>query len=151
MGVQLVLWVVLAGPDAASLVVGVPAALTGALLWLHLRPAPHAAPSVVRVPGFIAYFLRGALLGGFDIAMRALSPRMRVRPGFVVHHFALPAGLPRVVFMDALTLMPGTLSAEVEGDRLHVHVVDVDASPQRHVRELEQRVAWLFVLRGDHR
>lgn len=74
------------------------------------------------------------------------------RSGFAIeprlHPYALglPPGNARTFFIGVVSLLPGTLSAEVVGDTLEVHVIggrrDVDAQ----LRGLEQRVAPLFAL-----
>lgn len=140
----LALWLLLNEGELPSLVVGAPAAIIGVALSQHL-PAP--ARNRISIKGlfeFISYFLWQALVGGWDVARRALGPRVRVAPGFLGYHLSLPAGLPRAVFLDTLTLLPGTLSADVEGAELRMHVVDVGACSPAQIQELEQRVARLF-------
>ena len=98
---------------------------------------------------FIVYFLWQAVVGGWDVARRALGPRSQVQPGFVAYCMRLPEGLPRAVFLNTLSLLPGTLSTDVQGVKMHMHVIDVDAHSPEHIKELEDRVARLFGVKGD--
>jgi hypothetical protein len=42
-------------------------------------------------------FLRSSLLGGIDVARRALHPRMPLDAGWIAYRTKLPRGLPRVI------------------------------------------------------
>ncbi|WP_257819424.1 Na+/H+ antiporter subunit E [Phenylobacterium sp. J367] len=136
--------------DLSSLVVGVPAALTGLALSRRLPAAARSHVSPRGLLEFIVYFLWQAAVGGWDVARRALGPRSLVQPGFVPYCMSLPEGLPRAVFLDTLTLLPGTLSADVKGAEMRMHVIDVDAHSHEQIKELEDRVARLFGVKGDH-
>lgn len=143
---QIGLWLVLNEGDASSLIVGAPAALVGTLLWRAIPPTPPAQLSLSGLLRFLPYFLREGFAGGWDVARRALGPQIRLKPGFISYDVALPYGWPRVVFLDVLTLLPGTLSADLDGERVSLHVVDLDATSQAQIAELERRVAQLFGL-----
>ena len=69
------------------------------------------------LPGFLTFFLRHMLLGGWDVARRALQPRCQLQPAW--HPYPLTSRSPRVrLLLSALVgLLPGTLSSRIEGDR----------------------------------
>lgn len=140
----LALWLLLNEGDLSSLIVGVPAAVVGAVLSRHLPAAAGRRVSARGLLEFIIYFLWQAAVGGWDVARRALGPRLQVKPGFVGYDLSLPEGLPRAVFLDTLSLLPGTLSADVRGGEVRMHVIDVDAYSPEQIKELEHRVARLF-------
>lgn len=119
------LWAVLTGaaPDAvpAGLLV-VPAAV-----WLSLRLLPARHPlRLWRLALHLPRFLYGSVLGGIDVARRAFSPRMPLRPGWRAVPVDLPPG-GRAALGAELSLMPGTLAAGVHDDRLLVHLLDTEA------------------------
>lgn len=149
LGSGLALWLLLNEGDLTSLIVGVPAALFGVALSRHLPAAARSRVSARGLLEFIIYFLWQAVVGGWDVARRALGRRSQVQPGFVSYCMNLPRGLPRAVFLDTLTLLPGTLSADVQGAEMRMHVIDIDAHSQEQIKELEDRVARLFGLEGD--
>jgi multicomponent Na+:H+ antiporter subunit E len=63
----------------------------------------------------------------------------------------LPPGSARTLFIAVISLLPGTLSAELEGRRLRVHTLIQDPAVLENLRELEIRVAALFGLElGSH-
>ena len=126
---------------------GAGAVLAAVALSELVAPLPRVRLSVPGLLRFIAFFIRGSLAGGTDVARRALSPR---RPLDVVRHqhrFGLPPGAPRAVFAGVVTLLPGTLSVHLDGAVLLVH--SIAGEPAATLAELERRVAALFGLDGD--
>lgn len=142
-------WWVVAGdlgsePLPAALAVGV-AGLLHAVLGGRRGPRLSCRGAL----RFAPYFLRAALVGGLDVARRALSPTMPLDPGLWRYSIRLPDGPPRVLFVNCLSLLPGTFSADLEGSELTVHLLARDASGPGRLRELEERVAGLFGLALD--
>jgi multicomponent Na+:H+ antiporter subunit E len=93
---------------------------------------------------FLPFFLRESLAGGVDVARRAFSPTPRLRPGFVEFRTRLPPGPSRVFLMNAMNLLPGTLSARDRDGSILVHVLDLELPTEARLRALEARVAALF-------
>jgi len=145
------LWWVLTGADAASWLVGAPAVV--AATWASLAlAAPRRALSLRGVLRFLPYFLWASLAGGIDVARRVLRPRMPIEPGLCSYRMRLRDPLARVVFVDTISLLPGTLSADLCGDQVRVHALDARAAVDPELERLERRVAALFGERlADHR
>lgn len=138
-----VLWLALDG--LANPLPGLLFASVGAVLGAWLAPGESYPWRPLRLLGFFAWFLRESLRGGIDVAARALHPRLPIEPCLVEHRMALPDGMPRTVMMSVLSLLPGTLSADLRADgRLTVHALAPEALAG--VVQLERRVAQLFSL-----
>jgi len=123
---------------------GVLVSLAGAAMaaWLAVnRPYPLVARQVVV---FIGFFLLGSLRGGIDVAWRALHPRLPIDPQFRRFPLDLPQGQPRTVMVSVLSLMPGTLSAELEDDGTTLVVHALTDSALTSVTTLEARIQALF-------
>jgi len=74
----------------------------------------------------LASFLRQSLASGTDVALRALSPNMKLKPGLAACPLRLPAGAQRNAFCAFSSLLPGTLPTGAdEKDSLLVHCLDV--------------------------
>lgn len=142
--VLMVAWLALDG--TGSLLVGLAFAAAGALVGGLLVPAEVHPWRPLRLLGFAAWFLQASLRGGVDVLVRAATPSLPVSPGIHRHRLVLPPGLPRTFFMSVLSLVPGTLSVDLEEDArvLVVHVLAAEAVAG--VAALERRVAWLFSL-----
>lgn len=139
----LLLWCILTGADRHSWFIG---GLTVglALLVSMTIPAPQTTPrfSAAGLLHFIPYFLLQSLSGGIDVARRAFSPRLPLDPALVHYRLQLPPGNARIFLLNTVSLLPGTLSADLIDDTLTVHLLDHQRDP--HLHQLEQRVAGLF-------
>jgi multicomponent Na+:H+ antiporter subunit E len=98
---------------------------------------------------FVPYFLRASLLAGLDVMRRALDPRMPIDPALVRFPLRLPPGPARATLAAVVSLLPGTLSVELEHEQLLVHVLDRRLAAGQALGQLEDRVADVFGLTLD--
>jgi multicomponent Na+:H+ antiporter subunit E len=119
-------WLLLTGADAGDLAAGLVAAVAATWASLRLMPAQQWSLRPVKLAEFVLHFLRQSIAAGTDVAQRALDPRLRLRPGFVVYQTHLPPGTARDAFCAIMSLLPGTLPCgPAEGNGLTVHCLDV--------------------------
>ena len=137
-------WLILVGPDAASWIVGGPFVVAATLASLTLSKPRDRNLSVSSLAVFVPYFLVESLRGGIDVAARVLLPRLRVQPGNHEYRVSLRSPEARLVFIDSISLLPGTLSADLRGDLVTVHALDVRTDVVEGLTTLERRVAALF-------
>lgn len=90
---------------------------------------------------FAAFFLVESVKAGVQVARIALRPRLVLDPALVRVPLTLPPGLPQVLLMNTLTLLPGTLSVRVDGASLCLHVLDRRQPVEASVRAAEARIA----------
>jgi len=138
------LWWILTDGSMASWLVGVPVVLFAMLVSVVLLPPFFW--SLTGIVRFVPFFLWRSLYGGIDVAKRALHPRLPISPGLIDYRFRLPPGLPRVFMANTVSLLPGTLSAELDEECLRVHVLDETSVFAEELRVLEKRVAGVFGL-----
>ncbi|MEA3243826.1 MAG: Na+/H+ antiporter subunit E [Pseudomonadota bacterium] len=138
------LWWILTEGAMNSWLVGAPVVVFAVLASRALLPGVSwSLPGIVR---FVPYFLWRSLYGGLDVARRALHPRLPISPELCEHRWRLPPGLPRVFMANTVSLLPGTLSAELDEEHLHVHVLDHTGDFASELTVIEARVAGLFGL-----
>lgn len=142
------LWLILAGTDPWSWLIGLPSVALATHASLALSPPRRRRPRVLALLAFIPYFVAQSLRGGFDVALRVLAPRPRIAPGFIDYHTRLTDPAARVLFLDTVSLLPGTLGADMHGQRLRVHAIDTGVDVRPELIALEQRVAALFAREG---
>jgi multicomponent Na+:H+ antiporter subunit E len=119
-------WLVLTGGDAADLAAGSIAAIAATWVSLRLMPPQQWSLRPIKLAGLVLHFLRQSIVAGTDVALRALDPRLRLRPGFVVYQAHLPPGTKRDAFCAIMSLLPGTLPCgPAEGNGLTIHCLDV--------------------------
>jgi multicomponent Na+:H+ antiporter subunit E len=73
-----------------------------------------------------------------------LRPRLCLRPDMHEYGLRLQSPAARVLLANILNLMPGTLSAGLDGERLRLHVLSSELSVEDTLRDTERRVAALF-------
>lgn len=135
-------WWILVGGEIASWWIGVPAVLLAATASVALlSPVTLVWHELFR---FVPFFLIRSLMGGADVAWRAVHPRMPIAPHLIEYPIRLPSGLPRVFMANTVSLLPGTLSAELNSSYLKVHVLNGRKDVLSELETLEQRVAALF-------
>jgi multicomponent Na+:H+ antiporter subunit E len=138
-------WVVLAGPgDPSSWLIGAPAVIAAAWSRQRLSAADRPRLSVPGALRFLPYFVVESFKGGIDVALRVIGPRVRVDPGLVDYRLSLTRPTARVFFADLVSLLPGTLSADLRGNLVSIHALDRGIDPVPELRRLERRVAALF-------
>lgn len=137
------LWYGLAG--AEDWMAGIAVVAAGLLIGRTLAPMQQPRFSLPGLFRFLGYFLTASLSGGFDIARRALDPRLPLEIRNHEHRFRLPPGQGRTVFTATVSLLPGTLSRALDDDFLLVHSIAGDKS--RDLAVLEERIAALFDIR----
>ncbi len=136
------IWWILTDGVAASWLVGAPVVVLATLASMALLP-PFSC-SLLGVVRFVPFFLWRSLCGGADVARRALHPRLPISPGVFDYPWRLPPGLPRLFMANTVSLLPGTLSAELSEKYLHVHVLDQTVAFTESLKVLEQQVAGVF-------
>lgn len=125
-------WLLLLEPDFLSLAdtgldwaVGALAAMAGARLSLRLLPPASRALRPWPLLRFMLRYLGQSLVGGADVARRALDPRLPVDPGLLRQPTALPGGMSRALFSAVTSQVPGTLAVGSDDDEyLRYHCLD---------------------------
>jgi multicomponent Na+:H+ antiporter subunit E len=138
------LWAALNRGDLASWAVGLPTVAIAWLLGVLAAPEPLPSLRLLGVLRFLVFFARESALGGLDVARRALHPRRPLAPAIVEHPFRVAPGSRRTLVAGVASLLPGTLSAELAGDRLRLHVLDEAAPNAEVLAALEDCVSGLF-------
>lgn len=141
------LWWILNEGDAESWFLGaffVPLAIA---LSVYLLPPRRWNINLPGALAYVAFFLQKSVLSSIDVASRVLRPSMPLRPGLVRFPLRLQSETARAMLANTASLLPGTLSVDIEGDTLVVHALDQDAAVVEELRTLEERIAGFFGIR----
>ncbi|VAX07822.1 hypothetical protein MNBD_GAMMA26-1761 [hydrothermal vent metagenome] len=142
-------WWSLSGGAASSWWIGGPAVVLALTTSIALLPPQHLnGYALLR---FIPFFLIRSLLGGVDVAWRAFHPRLPIDPLLIHYRLTLPVGLPQVVMINSVSLLPGTLSVAIDQQVLQLHVLSGGRDYLDGLQQLEQRVGRIFghTVRGE--
>lgn len=125
---SLTAWMLLAGNlNAQEFALGaVAAAVVTALTGERLRVFTGIrfnAAAPLHVLLFLTAFFKALILANVDLARRVLTPSLPIRPELVEIETELTSALGRLLLTSAITLTPGTLSIDVNDNRITVHWV----------------------------
>lgn len=124
------LWLLLSWPNHwIVFVVGAVVALLAAIFFggkFTHKPLSFLNPrrwfwGIVYVPVFLWHML----IANFDVAFRVLHPRCPVKPGIVKVRTSLTTDTGKAFLANSITLTPGTMTVDVDGEYLYVHWIDV--------------------------
>jgi multicomponent Na+:H+ antiporter subunit E len=145
----LLIWWVITDGALASWWIGLPAVLLAVIISVIL--VPTTTINWYELFKFIPYFIIRSFVGGVDVAMRALHPKLPIVPALIEYPLRLPIGLPQVFFINTVSLLPGTLIADSHGDTLEVHILDETSGFIDEIRSVEQSIAKIFVVTLNER
>jgi len=135
-------WWILTDGDAGSWWIGVPVVMLAVAVSIALLPPVKLV--WYELLRFVPFFLMTSLRGGVDVAWRAFYPGIRVNPALVEYRLRLPPGQSRVFMTNTVSLLPGSLSAELRANSLRVHVLDASHDFRAELQSLEGFVARIF-------
>jgi multicomponent Na+:H+ antiporter subunit E len=129
----LLFWLLLNGTFATdTLITGVLVSLAITLLFrdglsffTEFRATPRAF-----VAGFLyyGYFFKQLVHSNFKLAAIVLAPALPINPGIVKVRTRLKSRMGRLMLANSITLTPGTLTVELDGEWLYVHWVTVESA-----------------------
>lgn len=127
-----VVWLLLNGSVANDVMaVGALAALLIAFFFRHglapltgFRLGPRA---ILAALGYLFFFLKELIKSNLQLAAVVLSPSLPLKPGIVKVRTRLKSAMGRLLLANSITLTPGTLTVELDGEWLYIHWVTVAA------------------------
>lgn len=132
-----------------NVMVGVLSCLGITYFWSPdlFRPGYPMGFTIGQLGKFLLYFIHlgyNILLANISVAIIVLSPKMPITPGFILLKTKLTHDLTRVLYANSITLTPGTITIDLNGNRLLVHALTRDAAKgvfdwylQDKMREIE--------------
>ncbi|MBT8120370.1 MAG: Na+/H+ antiporter subunit E [Gammaproteobacteria bacterium] len=143
----LAFWLILTAGDPASLII---AALFIVLAILLKPPVDHSTRKTrlnlnfSGVLQFAWFFMLESLRGGIDVSRRVLSVRPRVDAVFYDYSMRLQRPYAQQLFISSISLLPGTLCADLDNQQLHIHTLDRHMDTPEGIRQLESLVGKIF-------
>ena len=109
-GAFLLVWLALMSWSLSSWAVGLLAGIAATWLSLRLLPPTSASIQLGAMLWVTPRLLWQALLGGWDVAWRALSPTLPLKPGYIVFPCPFQKKYACDTFATITSLLPGTLA-----------------------------------------
>jgi multicomponent Na+:H+ antiporter subunit E len=115
---------------------------TGGLANLHPKKVAYAI-------AYIPYFLWAMIMANLDVAYRVLHPKRPIRPGVVKCKTVLKTDAGKLSLANSITLTPGTITLDVDGDNYFIHWIWVPEealteNEEEHVRVASENITQPF-------
>jgi len=75
---------------------------------------------------YLPYFFYYCIKANIDVALRVIHPDVPIRPGIVKVHTTLTGEMARTFLANSITLTPGTLTVDIDGQDLYIHWINID-------------------------
>jgi multicomponent Na+:H+ antiporter subunit E len=62
------------------------------------------------------------------VAKRVIDPKLPINPGIVAIKTDLKEDYKKLILANSITLTPGTITMDVQGDTLYIHWIDATTS-----------------------
>lgn len=155
-GVLFAVWAVLSQKfDAVHLSVGATTALVIAAISyrLAMQPPPIGGEplrpfagnvSWIKLVGYLPWIIWQVVLSALHVARVVLDPRLPIAPRVFRVRGGLPHNFARLTLANSITLTPGTVTLDVEGDEFTVHALTAAAAGSLEDDSFQRRVRRLF-------
>jgi len=139
--IYLLMWIFLTIPfKVEDLLAGVVVALVVTILTRKLFPDDFI--KLLRPVRFllailyIPYLVYYIIIANLDVAYRVLNPYLPIKPGIVKIKTSLKNEFAKTILANSITLTPGTLTVEVDGDNFYVHWINISSDNPEIQREI---------------
>ena len=88
------------------------------------------------------------VIASLQVTYLLLHPRLPVSPRVLRIRACYPHTLARLTLANSITLTPGTVTLEVNGDEFLVHALTTSAGRDLERSTMPNRVSWLYGVRG---
>ncbi len=140
-------WLLLSGHYTPRLLgLGVASSALAVALARRMDVIDHESYPVHITPRLITYWLwllKEIVVANLDVAKRVLHPRMPIEPHFIRVKTTQPSELGQVIYANSITLTPGTVSVQLEGDEILVHALTRETAKALETGEMDRRVTQL--------
>ncbi len=140
------IWFIFTGTDYSSWILGAPAIILATALNMYFTSSSKWSFSLSGFVIFIIFFFKQSFLSGFDVMRRTLSPRLNINPGLISYTTFLPKGPAMIFLINTISLLPGTISADLNRNIITVHTIDKELPVWDNILNLEAKIACLFRL-----
>ena len=92
---------------------------------------------------YIPWLIWAIVKANIDVAKRILSPGLPIAPRIIRVQGTQKTDLCRVIFANSITLTPGTVSLDLDGEEIVVHALTEEAADDVQSGDMDRRVTAL--------
>lgn len=147
----LAFWLLLSGQYNA-LFVGMGIVSAAIATWAGTRlvertigpAAEHPRVNLLRLALYLGWLFGRMVASALQVAWIVLNPRVPPRPGIVRFASELSSPAARTVLANSITLVPGTMTLEIDEGELTVHTFTPEAADDLASARMQNRIAGVF-------
>lgn len=138
-----IIWLTLTNFDFTSLIFG--SFAVGVITYISFKLYPiNNNLNYTAILKFILFFLIESFKSGFEVALLALKPKLKLNPKFITYNITLKSHTSIMLFIHIISLMPGTLSAKLNSSELTLHILNYREDVLKSIEELEKKIVEIF-------
>ena len=92
---------------------------------------------------YVPWLIYQVILANLHVAYLVMNPR-RIHPRVVKYKSYLKTDFSKVTFANSITLTPGTITMDIQGDDFYVHALSEKVAEDLEGGDMERRVARVF-------
>ncbi|MEC8990027.1 MAG: Na+/H+ antiporter subunit E [Candidatus Latescibacterota bacterium] len=105
----------------------------------------HLIPKLIL---YVPWLVWAIVKANIDVARRILNPRLPISPRMVKVKGTQRDDLGRAIYANSITLTPGTVTVDLQGDELTVHALTAEAEADLLTGDMDGRVTRLQGTKG---
>lgn len=92
---------------------------------------------------YLFVLIKSLIISNMQISRRILSPKIEITPAIVAVPTRLKSDWKKLLLANSITLTPGTLTLNIKGDTLYIHIIDYQVGSDKHdiIKEFESVIA----------
>lgn len=138
------LWLLLSGHYTPLMIfLGLLSALIVVILAARADLINQEIQPILLKPSVLLYWFwlgREIIKSNIDVTRRILNPRLPISPNMFTVRATQKTELGRVTYANSITLVPGTVTVDVDEDVLTVHALTLEAAAELKRGEMDRRV-----------
>ena len=138
-----VMWMILtANLEISNLLVGLGVSFSVTILYLKMfYHEKFESINLYWLGVYVLVLMKNLLLSNLQIAKRTLSKDMQLAPAIVEVKTELKSEWKKLLLANSVTLTPGTLTLDIKGDMLYIHIIECrDMLNKQHITQEFEKV-----------
>lgn len=137
-------WLLLSG-HSELLMLGFGVASVVFVVWLALRMdvvdhESHPLHLSHRLPQYWLWLMLEVIKSNIDVARRIWSPKLSISPTTVRLKTSQKTDLGKVIYANSITLTPGTVTINLQGDNIEIHALTREAAEALQSGDMDRRI-----------
>jgi multicomponent Na+:H+ antiporter subunit E len=87
------------------------------------------------------WLLKEVAVANWQVVKIVLAPRLSIDPAMIRFETRLDSSLARTLLANSITLTPGTITIDIQGDEFLVHALVADQSAVEGITAMQNRIA----------